>query len=111
MELRQLECFVVVAEELNFRRASERLHIVQPTVTLQVQRLEKEIGAPLFDRSTRPIGLTAEGCRLLPEARGVLAAARRAVDTARGRWDPPGSPDQSRSEPRPRGVLETRAAA
>jgi len=83
VELRQLECFVIVAEELNFRRASERLHIVQPTVTLQVQRLEREIGARLFDRSTRPIGLTEEGTRFLPEARGVLAAARQAVDAVR----------------------------
>ncbi|GAA3610610.1 LysR family transcriptional regulator [Kineosporia mesophila] len=87
MELRQLECFVGVAEELNFRRASERLHIVQPTISLHIQRLEREIGAPLFDRSTRPVRLTQAGRRFLPEAREVLAAVRRSIHVARERED------------------------
>ncbi|MFE7170430.1 LysR family transcriptional regulator [Streptomyces sp. NPDC057616] len=78
MELRQLACFVTVAEELHFGRAAERLHIVQSAVSMQIQRLERELGAELFDRTPRRVRLTAAGQRLLPEARTVLAAAERA---------------------------------
>jgi DNA-binding transcriptional LysR family regulator len=56
---------------------------VQPTVTLQIQRLEREVGAALFDRTTRPVSLTGTGLRLLPEARALLAAADRALEIAR----------------------------
>jgi DNA-binding transcriptional LysR family regulator len=75
VEIRQLAYFAAVAEELSFGRAAERLHIVQPAVSQQVRRLERELGVPLFDRSSRHVRLTAAGERLLPETRAVLAAA------------------------------------
>jgi DNA-binding transcriptional LysR family regulator len=78
VELRQLHYFVVLAEELHFGRAAERLHIVQPAVSQQLRRLEAELGATLVARSTRRVALTDAGLRFLPEARAVLAAADRA---------------------------------
>src|SRR5437868_5418075 len=77
VEIRQLACFVTVAEELSFGRAAQQLHVVQPAVSQQVRRLERELGVQLFDRSSRHVRLTSAGERLLPEARAVLAAAGR----------------------------------
>src|SRR3954469_7236765 len=74
MELRQLEYFVTVAEEANFTRAAERIHVAQPAVSAQVQRLERELGQPLLDRSRRTVRLTAAGEAALPYARAALAA-------------------------------------
>ncbi|MGW0810893.1 LysR family transcriptional regulator [Nonomuraea sp. NPDC002799] len=82
MELRQLQYFVAVAEEGGFGRAAERLRIVQSAVSQQVRRLERELGAPLFSRSTRHVRLSAAGERLLPEARATLAAAHRLTQVA-----------------------------
>lgn len=76
MELRQLEYFVAVAEEANFTRAAARVHISQSGVSAQIRQLENELGAPLFDRSTRVAALTAAGVAALPHARAALAAAR-----------------------------------
>ncbi|GGS66174.1 LysR family transcriptional regulator [Nonomuraea spiralis] len=75
MELRQLEYFVAVAEERSFTRAAERVHISQSGVSAQIRRLERELGAELFDRSARVATLTVAGKAALEHARAALAAA------------------------------------
>lgn len=82
MELRQLTHFVAVAEERNFTRASERLHIVQSAVSASVRSLERELGVELFERTTQQVKLAAAGEVFLPEARRTLAAATAARDAA-----------------------------
>ncbi|MEV8454156.1 LysR family transcriptional regulator [Streptomyces sp. NPDC052095] len=74
MELRQIQYFVAVAEELHFGRAAERLHIGQPAVSQQVRRLERELRVQLFDRSGRAVVLTPAGEDLLPGSRELLNA-------------------------------------
>lgn len=83
MELRQFEYVLAVAEELHFGRAAERMRVSQQSVSEQVRRLERELGAPLFTRTSRRVGLTSVGEAFLPEARRTVAAARHALDTAR----------------------------
>jgi DNA-binding transcriptional LysR family regulator len=87
MELRQLEYFVAVAEERNFTRAAERVHISQSGVSAQIRQLERELGAELFDRSARAVTLTVAGKAALEHARAALAAAdgvRRSVGEVTG---------------------------
>ncbi|WP_037910962.1 LysR family transcriptional regulator [Actinacidiphila yeochonensis] len=81
MELRQLECFVAVAEELSFTRAARRLHVVQPAVSSTIAALERELRTALLQRTSRRVGLTDAGRALLPKARATLDAAREAADT------------------------------
>jgi DNA-binding transcriptional LysR family regulator len=69
---------VAVAEERHFTRAAQRLHVAQSTVSASVRSLERELGAPLFVRTTRRVDLTDAGTALLPEARRTLAAAEAA---------------------------------
>jgi len=87
MDLRQMEVVVAVAEEGGFSAAARRLHVVQSAVSSTVRALERELGAPLFHRTTHRVSLTPTGHAFLPAARATLLAAeqaRAAVDLARG---------------------------
>jgi DNA-binding transcriptional LysR family regulator len=74
MELRQLEYLVAVAEEAGFTRAAARLHVAQPGVSAQIRQLERELGQPLFDRTSRRVRLSEAGRAVLPYARAALDA-------------------------------------
>src|SRR5271156_4847634 len=76
MEMRQLEYFVAVADELSFSRGAARVHVVQSAVSTAIAKLERELGIDLFDRSKLRITLTTPGATFLAEARATLAAAR-----------------------------------
>ena len=78
MELKQMRQFLAVAEERNFTRAAERLHIAQPPLTRQIRALEDELGTPLFVRTPKGVDLTEAGAALLEEVPHVLALAQRA---------------------------------
>jgi DNA-binding transcriptional LysR family regulator len=78
VELRHLEHFVAVAEERNFTRAAQRLHLVQSALSVSIRSLERELDTRLFERTTREVRLTDTGRILLPEARRTLDAAASA---------------------------------
>jgi LysR family glycine cleavage system transcriptional activator len=84
MDLESLRCFVAVADALHFRAAAERVALSPAALSDRVRRLEEEIGAPLFERTTRKVHLTDAGRRLLPHARGLLDDATRCTAVARG---------------------------
>ena len=88
MEFRHLRCFTVLAEELHFGRAAQRLAMTQPPLSLNVQQLEASVGARLFERNSRGVALTAAGLAFLPRAQALLEqaamAAREARDVGQG---------------------------
>ncbi|MCU1455002.1 MAG: LysR family transcriptional regulator [Acidimicrobiales bacterium] len=83
MDLRQLECFLAVADTLHFGHAAEQLHLAQPTVSESVRRLEREVGGPLFDRTTRNVTLTALGVAFRGEADAAYRRVQDAYTTGR----------------------------
>ena len=78
IELRHLRYFIAVAEELNFRRAAERVHIDQTPLSRTIRALEDRLGVQLFVRAPRKLHLTPAGLRLLKEARKVFIRIERA---------------------------------
>lgn len=85
MELRQIKYFLAVADALHFHQAAEKLHLSQPSLSLQIHQLEEEIGVTLFERSKRRVSLTPAGMALMPRARQImidLAAAVREAQRA-----------------------------
>jgi DNA-binding transcriptional LysR family regulator len=83
VELRWLAAFVAVAEELNYRRAAQRLFIAQPAVSAQIVNLEKDLGVRLFDRNNRSVRLTDAGTAFLTPCREALGAVEKAGLSAR----------------------------
>lgn len=82
LELRHLRYFIAVAEELSFTRAAERLYIAQPTLTTQMQSLERELRLQLFESRHPPVQLTAAGQVFLEEARLICTQVERAIVSA-----------------------------
>ena len=74
LDPRLLRAFLAVAEELHFTRAATRLYVAQQALSRDVRRLERELGAELFVRTTRQVTLTSDGERLVPHVRRVLDA-------------------------------------
>ena len=83
IDIRLLDSFMVLAEELHFTRAAERLHIAQPALSQQIGRLERQIGAKLLTRPPLPVSLTAAGTELCRRASTALADIKAAVSAAR----------------------------
>ena len=84
MDVHHAEAFLAVAEELHFGRAALRLRMAQPALSRLIKSLETDVGAVLFDRSTRHVSLTPAGVALVDVARELVAVAHRARDVVRG---------------------------
>ena len=87
MTTMQIDCFLVVAETLNFAAAADRLHVTQPAVTQQIHSLEKELNVKLFKRTTRTVKLTPEGHIFLNDAKSI----QHIVGHAKKRFEEPAS--------------------
>ncbi|MDV6230637.1 LysR family transcriptional regulator [Rhodococcus sp. 06-418-5] len=83
LELRPLSYFVAVAEELHFGKAAARLHIAQPSLSVQIRKLEHSLGTALFIRDSRHVSLTPAGDKLLEGSRQLLADAERVASLTR----------------------------
>lgn len=90
MEVRQLQIFRTLADELNFTRTAEKVNTVQSNVTAQIKALEEELGVPLFDRLGRRVTLTDAGRRFLPFAEQALAAMEQGQRALRSGAEPSG---------------------
>jgi DNA-binding transcriptional LysR family regulator len=90
MEVRQLQIFRTLAEELNFTRTAEKVHTVQSNVTAQIQALEEELGVPLFDRLGRRVTLTDAGRRFQPFAEKALTAMEQGQRVIQAGAEPSG---------------------
>lgn len=80
MELRHLRYFIMVAEELHFGRAAQKLHIAQPALSQQIRQLEEDLGFPLLERDKHQVELTEPGRVFLREVRLILIQLQQARD-------------------------------
>ena len=92
MNLRDLRYFIAVAELRHFGRAAERCHVSQPTLSMQIRKLEEELGVVLFERTKRSVALTSVGANLLEHAELAVAGAQAMTDAARAHRDPLAGP-------------------
>jgi len=83
LDIRQLECFVAVAEELHFRKAGERLGLSQSALSERISALEQELGARLFFRTTRQVSLTQAGAEFVQDAKKILSDIEKSVSNVR----------------------------
>jgi DNA-binding transcriptional LysR family regulator len=86
LEFSQLASFVAAAEEMHFGRAAARLNMTQPTLSRQIQALERSIRVELFERANRTVRLTSAGRVFLPEAKRILAMTESATNWTRRAW-------------------------
>ena len=83
IDLRELECFVAVADHLNFSKAARQLNVSQPPLTRHIQSLEEKLGTRLFDRNTHAVSLTSAGTLFLEDAGTILRHLDRATESIR----------------------------
>ena len=83
MDIRSLEAFTAVAEELSFSSGADRLYISQSAASKYIRHLETELGVCLFDRTRRQIRLTPAGERMLPQAKALLSQYRSLLESVR----------------------------
>ena len=81
--MRELECFVAVADNLSFSKAAKQLHLSQPPLSRQIQALEEKLGAKIFTRSAHKVALTHSGARFLEDARAILRHLDHAAEAIR----------------------------
>ena len=82
-DLRELECFVAVADHLNFSKAARQLNLSQPPLTRRIKSLETKLGSALFERNTHSVSLTGHGRLYLEDARAIIARLDQASETIR----------------------------
>ena len=86
LNVTELNCFVAAAEEVHFGRAAARLNMTQPTLSRQIDALERTLGVKLFERANRRVTLTMPGRIFLPEAKRILVQIENATNLARRTW-------------------------
>ena len=75
MTITQLLYVLAVAEHKNFTKAAQNCHVTQPTLSMQVQKLEEELNVQIFDRTKKPIELTSVGQKIVSQAKNIVAEA------------------------------------